>query len=352
MNTSRRNLNPFRRGRASPSAPPAPLPVPPAPVTRPRELTAQLLKRLEFKVLRRLDGYLFGDYSGLFYGPSLDLAEVREYQPGDEVRKIDWNVTARTGQVHVRQYREEREINAWLIVDLTPSMHFGTRRRLKRDEAIDFTGLVSLLLTRQGNKVGASGFTGERSGVTPLGGGRQQAVQMMDKLIGLGSSVGAASSERDSLAANLEHANRTLRRKALVFVVSDFLGTDDSGGIISSSLAEIGRTPGGQPVWEKALRRLAYKHDVIAVRVSDPAERELPRVGDLRLRDPESAQELWLDTNDPKVRAAHARLVEGRERTIRRALQAARVDLLELSTHRDSVPAILAFTQRRSGRRV
>jgi len=105
-----------------------------------------VLRRLEFKVVRRLDGLLFGDYTGVFYGPSLDLAEVREYQPGDEVRRIDWNVTARMHRLFVRQYLEERELTAWLLVDLSPSMAFGTRRQLKRETAAEFAGVASYIV--------------------------------------------------------------------------------------------------------------------------------------------------------------------------------------------------------------
>ncbi|MGH7419262.1 MAG: DUF58 domain-containing protein, partial [Candidatus Rokuibacteriota bacterium] len=124
------------------------------------ETPERLLRRLEFSVIRRLDGFLFGDYRGLFYGPSLDLAEVREYQPGDEIRRIDWNVTARMNRLFVRQYLEEREITAWLLVDLSPSMAFGTRRRLKRELAVEFAGVASYVLARHGDKVGVITFPG------------------------------------------------------------------------------------------------------------------------------------------------------------------------------------------------
>src|SRR6058998_318345 len=129
-----------------------------------------VLRRLEFKVVRRLDGLLFGDYRGVFYGPSLDLAEVREYQPGDEVRRIDWNVTARMHRLFVRQYLEERELTAWLLVDLSPSMAFGTRRQLKRETAAEFAGVASYIVARHGDKVGLIGFPGRDVYVPPRGG--------------------------------------------------------------------------------------------------------------------------------------------------------------------------------------
>ncbi|MBB5233659.1 DUF58 domain-containing protein [Deinococcus budaensis] len=324
----------LRRRPRPPVPPPAPaVHAPPSP--RPPELPAQLLRRLEFKVVRRLDGFLFGDYRGLFYGPSLDLAEVREYQPGDEVRRIDWNVTARSGRLHVRQYREERELTAWLLIDTSASMNFGTRRTLKRDLARDFAGVAALVVTRHGDKVGAVAF-GPLAGTLPPRGGRFQALNVLRLLCGEGAALRppAVQPGGSPLEEALDAAHRTLRRRSLVFVVSDFLeGTGSGSG------------------WTRALGRLAQRHDVVAVRVSDPAERVLPDVGGLRLRDPETGQELWLDTSDPGVRAAHARLVAGRDRALRGALGAAGVDLLDLGTERELVGPLLRFAAARRGRR-
>ncbi|WP_026332414.1 DUF58 domain-containing protein [Deinococcus apachensis] len=305
----------------------------PAPVRPPTERPAQLLRRLEFGVVRRLDGVLFGDYRGLFYGPSLDLAEVREYQPGDEVRRIDWNVTARSGRLHVRQYREERELTAWLVIDTSASMDFGTRRVLKRDLAKEFAGLAALVIARHGDKVGAITF-GPRAGFTPPRGGRAQALAVLN-LLSRETPGGPENHRATDLAEALTAVERTLRRRSLVFVVSDFL-------------EEASRGPGS---WTTAMGRLAQRHDVVAVRVSDPAERVLPDVGGLRLRDPETGGELWLDTSDPGVRAAHARLVEERDRALRRALTSVQVDLLDLGTERDPVGPLLRFTAARRGRR-
>ncbi|MEF2277828.1 DUF58 domain-containing protein [Deinococcus sp. YIM 134068] len=310
----------------------APPPVPaPAPARPPLEVPAHLLRRLEFKVVRRLDGFLFGDYRGLFYGPSLDLAEVREYQPGDEVRRIDWNVTARSGRLHVRQYREERELTAWLIVDTSASMSFGTRRALKRDLAREFAGVASLVITRHGDKIGAVTF-GPSSGMVPPRSGRAQALAVMT-LLSRGVVPGASPAA--DLASALNAVENTLRRRSLLFVVSDFLevATPGAGG------------------WAGALGRLSQRHDVVAVRVSDPAERSLPDVGGLRLRDPETGGELWLDTSDPGVRAAHARLVGERDEALRRTLRTAGVDLLDLGTERDPVGPLLRFAAARRGRR-
>ena len=298
----------------------------------PLELPAHLLRRLEFKVLRRLDGFLFGDYRGLFYGPSLDLAEVREYQPGDEARRMDWNVTARTTRLHVRQYREERELTAWLLIDASPSMNFGTKRALKRDVAREFAGLAALIITRRGDKIGAVRF-GDESRMAPPRTGRAQALAVLQLLSAPPESKRTTSDDARTLDGTLRRVERTLRRRSLVFVVSDFL-----------------HVPPARDGWALTLGRLAARHDVIAVRVSDPAERELPDVGAVRMRDPESGEELWIDTSDPRVREAHAKLVLERDQALHGVLRAARVDLIELDTRLDVIAPLLRFARSR-GRR-
>lgn len=313
-------------GRRKPAAPPEAAPalpprVPPAPES--------LLRRLEFRVLKRLDGFLFGDYTGLFYGPSLDLAEVREYQPGDEVRRMDWNVTARSGRLHVRQYREERELTAWILVDASASMNFGTRRVTKRDLALEFAGLAARIVTRHGDKVGALVLGSAGAVTVPARAGRNQALEVIRAVARAGQGVPAAA----VLASGLETIERTLRRRGLVFVVSDFL------------------EQGPEPSWSRPLGRLAARHEVIAVRASDPAERVLPDVGGLRFRDPETGEEVWVETSDRRVRAAHAKLVSDRDAAVKRALRAAGVDLLELDTARDIVAPLLRFAAVRRGRR-
>ncbi len=333
----------FRRSRVGAKVPPSRTPsqtravleAPQRPKTR--ELPAQLLRRIEFKVLKRLDGFLFGDYTGIFYGPSLDLAEVREYQPGDEVRRMDWNVTARSGKLHVRQYREEREVTVWMIVDLSGSMNFGTRRVLKRDEALEFAALVASVITRRGDKIGAVGVSESGLVMVPPRNGRNQAFEIVGRLMGLGPKAQGALGKFEKLEDALEQVERSIKRRGLVFVVSDFISSQNP------ALTE--------PAWVRPLGRLAQRHDVIGVRVSDPAERELPKVGGLRFRDPESGREVWIDTGDPRVRAAHARLVLERDETIKRAFRAARIDTLELSTEQDIVGPILKFVAKRRGRR-
>jgi uncharacterized protein (DUF58 family) len=292
------------------------------------ETPERVLRRLQFKVVRRLDGYFFGDYTGVFYGPSLDLAEVREYQPGDEIRRIDWNVTARMNRIFVRQYLEERELTAWLLVDLSPSMRFGTRRQLKRDSAIEFAGVAAYIVTRHGDKVGLMGFPGREAFVPPRS-GRMHALRIIH-VLEQAASRDAAPGGPD-LGSSLRHLVRLLRRRSLVFVISDFLGPEG---------------------WEPAVRELSRRHDVIAVWIQDPAERELPDVGGLFVRDPETSEQLWVDTSDPTLRKAYRELTDRQRSRVQTALRTSRIDVLEISTAEPLVEPLVRFIQyrRRKGR--
>ncbi len=287
------------------------------------ETPEQVLRRLEFKVVRRLDGFLFGDYSGVFYGPSLDLAEVREYQPGDEVRRIDWNVTARVHRLFVRQYREERELTAWLLVDRSPSMTFGTRRQLKRDTATEFAGVAAYIVTRHGDKAGLMTFPG-RGPLVPPRGGRTQALRILHSLDR--SAGGEAGTD---LAESLQQAARGLRRRSLVFLISDFLSEGS---------------------WDRPLVELARRHDLIAVWVHDPAEFELPDVGGMFVEDVESGERLWVDTSDPRIRQAYRQLVAQQRQRVQESCRRARVDVLELSTAQPLVTPLLNFVTYRKRR--
>lgn len=289
------------------------------------ETPESILRRLEFKVVRRLDGFLFGDYSGIFYGPSLDLAEVREYQPGDEVRRIDWNVTARMHRLFVRQYREERELTAWLLMDLSPSMAFGTRRQLKRETAAEFAGVAAYIVARHGDKTGLLGFPG-RDVYAPPRGGRVHVLRILHTL-----QQTPVRRDGAGLADGLRQAARALRRRSLVFLISDFLA------------------PGG---WDRPLQELARRHDVIAVWITDPAERDLPDVGGLPVRDPETGEQAWVDTSDPRLRQTYRDLAARQREQVAATLRGAAVDVLELSTAEPLLHPLLRFItfRRRRGR--
>ncbi len=292
------------------------------------ETPERILRRLEFKIVRRLDGFLFGDYSGVFYGPSLDLAEVRAYQPGDEVRRIDWNVTARMNEIFVRQYREEKELTAWLLVDLSPSMDFGTVQRFKRQLAIDFAGVAAYIVTRHGDKVGAIGFPARAGQVfVPPRTGRNQALRVVHALA---SEPPAAGGGRTDLSSVLHQLRRVLRRRSLIFLISDF------------------HSPGG---WEARLAELGRRHDVIAVQVEDPRERELPDVGGVYFQDPETGQQVWVDTADRNVRNRYRELVAARDAELAVMARRAAVDMLRLSTAVSLVDPLVKFVTFRRRRR-
>jgi len=287
------------------------------------------LQQLEWTVLRRLDGVLQGDYRTLFRGFGLDLADLREYQYEDDVRHIDWNVTARLQQPYVREYQEEREVTAWFLVDVTGSVFFGSGERSKRVTAGDFCGLLARVLTRHGNRVGAIVYGRGVQRVIPPGTGRRQPLQLLRALTDEPPGDGAPT----DLAAFLTAAAGLMPRRALVFVVSDFIST---------------------PGWAQALGRLASRHEVLAVRLHDPLESELPDLGLVPLQDAETGEQLWIDTHDRAFRRRFHTLAERREAALRQAFVAAGVDTLELSTTDDLADTLLrhaAARRRRAGHR-
>lgn len=282
-----------------------------------------LLKRLDWHVVRRLDGLLQGDYRSLFHGHGFDLAEVREYQPEDDVRYMDWNVTARMGEPFVRQYVEDREITAWLLLDLSPSVDFGTAHERKSDLLVDFAGVMSRLLTRHGNKVGAMLFSSAVDEVIPPRGGQMQTLRIVHQLV---RPDKARKGGVTDLRAILDRAAQTLTRRSLVFVVSDFISDDG---------------------WEAPLSRLAQRHEVLAVWLTDPREEELPPIGPLVLEDAETGQQVYVDTRDPGFQRRFRTLVEERRNRIERTFTRFGVDALRLSTDGDMVQQIARFAHLR-----
>jgi len=287
----------------------------------------QVLQRLEWQVIRPLDGLLQGDYRSLFFGSGLDLAGVREYEPGDDIRYMDWNITARLSVPYVRQYMEDREINAWFLLDLTPSVDFGTRTRTKRDLLVEFVGVVARLLTRRGNRVGALLYTGRLEGVVRCRSGRLQVLRLLNDLM---RPPAARRSGLTDLGELLEAARAVIARRSLVFVVSDFIST---------------------PGWERLLRTFGRRHDVVGVRIADIAEEELPDVGGIFLEDAETGDQLFVDTSDGGLRARFRQLADHRKRAVSEAFERAHADLLSLSTEDDLVAAIVRFNALRKERR-
>lgn len=280
-----------------------------------------LLLRLEWTVIRRLDGLLHGDYRSFFRGPGLDLADLREYQYHDDVRHIDWNVTARMQTPHVREYNEDRDLTAWFLLDLSASLDFGARVK-KQTVSAGFVGVLARLMTRHGNRVGALCYGSQVDTVVPARSGRRHVLHLLNVLL----ARPAARTTPTQLASLLEHGARMASRRALVFVVSDFVSA---------------------PGWESALARLAMRHEVIAVRLSDPLEHELPDVGMLLLEDAESGEQLFVDTHDRGFRQRFAALAQQRDAALRQAFAEAGVDALELSTEGDLMDALLRFADLR-----
>ena len=284
-----------------------------------------ILRRLEWTVLRRLDGLLHGNYQTLFRGFGLDLADLREYQYYDDVRYIDWNVTARLQTPYVRVYNEDREVMAWFLLDLSPSVDFGARVK-KRSVSTEFVTVLARMLTRHGNRVGALFYGDSVDTVIPARSGRRHALHILHRILSRPEPAGSAPT---NLGDFLQTALRVMQRRSLVFVVSDFIST---------------------PGWAKPLAHLARRHEVIAVRLYDPLEMELPDLGLITMRDAETGEQLFVDTHDRTFRKRFAVLAERREQELRSAFAQAGVDALELSTNDDLANAILRFADLRKRR--
>ncbi|MCP5273040.1 MAG: DUF58 domain-containing protein [Burkholderiaceae bacterium] len=297
-----------------------------------------LLRRLEWTVLKRLDGLLQGDYRTLLRGTGVDLADLREYQYGDDVRHIDWNVTARLQQPHVRQFHEDRDLTAWFLLDLSGSVHFGSGDVSKLAVSAGFVTALARVVTRHGNRVGALFYGGGEPGVDGLlrpGASRTHVLELLARMqrprpaAKAAGKAGAAAGPGTALFDLLRTAEGVLQRRSLVFVVSDFISA---------------------PGWEEALGRLARRHDVVAVRLFDPAEMALPDVGLVTLEDAETGEQLFVDATDPAFRARYAALAEAAEAELADALGRAGVDLLELATDDDLLDALLRFADLRRRR--
>ena len=291
---------------------------------QPRQAEA-LLRRLEWTVVRRLDGMLHGDYRTLFRGFGLDLADLREYQYHDDVRRIDWNVTARLAAPYVREYHEDREVTAWFLLDLSPSVDFGSRVR-KRSVSAEFVALLARLLTRHGNAVGALFYGDAVGAVLPPRSGRRHVLHLIERMH---SRPRVAASRKTDLAEFLRAAFGMLKRRSVVFLVSDFISA---------------------PGWAEPLALLARRHEVLAVRLHDPLESELPDLGLLVMQDAETGEQVFVDTHDRGFRRRFAKAAEARESAVRAAFVQAGVDALELSTGEDLVESVLRFADLRKRR--
>nr|QLJ99776.1 DUF58 domain-containing protein [Micromonospora carbonacea] len=281
------------------------------------------LRRLELAVTRRLDGLLHGEHRGLLPGPGSEIAGSREYRPGeDEVRRMDWAVTARTAVPHVREVDADRELTTWLLVDASPSMEFGTAELDKRELAVAAVAAVGFLTAGSGNRLGAQVLGPHGLRRFPARGGRTHLLGLLRALLAAPRAAGAEPGAAPGLAEGLAAVGRVAARRGLVVVVSDLLdGLPDD--------------PAASPPWEAALRRLAVRHQVLAVEVTDPRELELPDVGLITLVDPETGRRREVFTGDRRLRARYAEAALAQRDQVRQVLRRCGAAHLPLRTDRD-----------------
>jgi uncharacterized protein (DUF58 family) len=304
------------------------------------EQTREILEKVRHIEIRtgRLARETFaGQYHSVFKGRGMDFDEVREYVPGDEVRAIDWNVTARTGRPFVKKFREERELTIVLLVDLSASGHFGSAAQSKRELAAEVASVLAFAAIRNNDKVGLILFTDEVEQYVPPRKGRSHVLRVVREILFF-----AARRRGTDVVRALEYANHVLKRRAVVFLLSDFLlppgrAARAGGGVL----------PDG---FKRTLEITARRHDLVGVVVSDPREAELPDVGRVLLEDAESGEQVEVDTHDPRVRQRFADGARARRGAVLQVLRGAGVDTLELDTALPYLGALLRFFQRRSAR--
>ena len=283
------------------------------------------IRRIEITTRKLVNDSFAGEYQSVFKGRGMEFDEVRLYHPGDDVRSIDWNVTARTGEPHVKSYIEERELTVMLVVDVSGSGEFGTRNRFKRELAVELAAVMSFAATTNNDKVGLLLFTDRVESLVPPRKGRSHVLRMVRDLLvfqpeGTGTDI--------TLALNTVH--RMLKRRSIVFLVSDFLADPDS--------------------YRQAMLVTNRRHDVVAFDLSDPLEREIANIGVIALEDAESGQLRWVDTGSTEWRGEFTRRVERLEAGKRDVLTAAGVDRVSLTTERDYVAEVGAFFRTRRQR--
>jgi uncharacterized protein (DUF58 family) len=301
--------------------------VEPADTLKPKaETPERLLNRLEWQVIRRLDGRLQGNHRTIFRGVGTDFLDLREYEPGDDVRHIDWNVTARMDTPFVRQYAEDRELTAWLLLDRSPSMGFGPIDRPKELVLAELATTFARLLTRGGNPVGAILFDAKVETTMPPRSGRNQVLTLSRNLLRPAAAAGAIT----DLTGTLEFALGAIRRRSLIVVLSDFITA---------------------PGWERPLLQLTERHEVVAIRLLDPREYELPDAGVIVVEDAETGEQLTVDSSDVGFRRRLREAGEHREAELRAATLRAGVDIYEVSTADELVTARVRIVESRKRRR-
>ena len=290
------------------------------------EKTRELLRkvrRIQVRTDRLVNDVIVGEYRSVFKGRGMEFDEVREYVPGDDVRTIDWNVTARTNSAHVKRYVEEREMTAVLLVDMSLSGRFGSTDRLKIDLATEISAVLAFSAIKNNDKIGLLLFTDHVEMYIPAKKGKRHVLRVIRELLNFRPAAGGTN-----LAAALEFLNRVLKRKAVVFLVSDFI---DSG-------------------FERDLALTRSRHDLIPVRISDPRETALPDVGLIELEDAETGERVMVDTHGRRIRDLFARAGVDQTRGLTQQFRSMGMDVLEVATDRPYMKDVLSFFRRRERR--
>jgi len=295
-----------------------------------------LLRRARWPVLRRLGFHPGGDERSSFRGTGLEYSDVREYQAGDDPRTIEWNITARSDRPYVRESLPDRGLDAWLLIDVSRSLDWGTARCLKRQLAIEFSAVVGQMLISRGNRVGALLFDERVRSIIPPSAGRTALLQLIARIeratdgSQFPSPSGGGQGGGTDLGRALTEAGRLIRRPSLMVVLTDFM------------------TPDG---WQQPLGALALRHEVVAAWVTDPREHEIPDVGVVTFEDPESGRQIQVDTGSTPLRARFQDAANAQRATIRADLLRARSAVAELSTAAEAVPQLVAFIKQREAQR-
>jgi len=298
-------------------------PLDPAAITP--EVRARV-RHVELRTRRLVESLFSGEYHSVFKGRGMEFADVREYQPGDDVRAIDWNVTARRGRPYVKELTEERQLNVLVLVDVSASHDFGTGRRSHAQVAAELSAILALAAVRNNDRVGLLLCTERVERFVPPDTGRNHALRLVLELL-----AHRPEARGTRLTEGLEFATKVLRQRSVVFLVSDFLTAGAEGAQL-----------------EHALRRLSAGHDVIPVRLRDPANAELPRVGMLAVVDPESGARSVVNTSRRSVREAHRARFARQDERMTMIFRRSRLDVVEVDTREDYVPPLVALFRRRA----
>jgi uncharacterized protein (DUF58 family) len=288
--------------------------------------TAELLKKVrlvEIKTRGLVNHVFSGEYHSVFKGRGIEFSEVREYQYGDDIRQIDWNVTARTNKPFVKIFEEERELTVMLIVDMSRSGEFGSVESMKNEIAAEIAAVLAFSAIRNNDKVGMIMFTDRIEKFIPPKKGRAHILRLVREILGC-----TPQGKRTNIRAVLEYLNHVIKKRSISFVISDFIDTE----------------------YENALRIVSKRHDVIAVTLEDPRERDLPKIGMMKMRDAESAAERWIDTDNIHIQQAFHQFWTDHDQRLERTFLSTKVDRIKIEIHKSYIQPLVSFFRMREAR--